>query len=230
MEEKAYKLILLSYGLLLIYSIIGPEFEGVPSIVEDAWIETIREAEALNKTLLRSYLFVYYTLAVVGLAGLWWKKVWGLALFGASALCLLSSAYFLPWVYETSADSVYGALVWLVQGLILAGFFWGRNLKMYNETGGLVTTTVMLSAKGAEYMSGAFVKVFEIGRRVQVSSEGGWKQDCLGTITGGPEPVETLKGPDNYYWVEFDEPQEDINGPDSYSKAQILSCYLSETT
>ena len=74
------------------------------------------------------------------------------------------------------------------------------------------------------------MKSFEIGSRVKVSSRGGWKNDCLGTIAGGPEPVETLQGPENYYWVEFDEPQEDINGPDSYSKAQILSCYLNETT
>jgi hypothetical protein len=73
-----------------------------------------------------------------------------------------------------------------------------------------------------------FVKKLEIGFRVVVSSKGGWKNDCLGTVVGGPEPLETLKGPDNYYWVEFDEPQEDINGPDQYSKAQVLSCYINE--
>ena len=75
-----------------------------------------------------------------------------------------------------------------------------------------------------------FVKKLEIGNRVEVSSKGGWKNDFFGTVVDGPEPVETLKGTENYYWVEFDEPQEDINGPDQYSKAQILSCYINEAT
>ena len=69
-------------------------------------------------------------------------------------------------------------------------------------------------------------KEFARGDRVLVSAEGGWKESALGVICDGPEPVDTLKGPEYFYWVQFDEPQEDINGPDRYRKAQILSCYL----
>jgi len=35
-----------------------------------------------------------------------------------------------------------------------------------------------------------------------------------------------MKGPGDFYWLQFDEPQEDVNDPDKYSKAQILSCYI----
>jgi hypothetical protein len=70
------------------------------------------------------------------------------------------------------------------------------------------------------------MKEFQIGDRVRVSSEGGWKNTCLGIVCGGPEPIETMKGPENFYWVQFDEPQEDVNCPDKYYKAQILSCYI----
>jgi hypothetical protein len=69
-------------------------------------------------------------------------------------------------------------------------------------------------------------KDLTINQRVLVSSTGGWKQSSLGVICSGPEPIETLNGPEYFYWVQFDEPQEDINGPDQYYKAQILSCYL----
>ena len=41
-----------------------------------------------------------------------------------------------------------------------------------------------------------------------------------------PEPVDTVRGPEYFYWVEFDEPQQAIDGADTYRKAQILSCYL----
>jgi hypothetical protein len=70
------------------------------------------------------------------------------------------------------------------------------------------------------------VKFFNIGERVSVSTEGGWKKDFTGVIVDGPEAIDTLKGPENFCWVQFDEPQEDINGSDEYYKAQILSCYI----
>ena len=60
-----------------------------------------------------------------------------------------------------------------------------------------------------------------------VLASGGWKRDCPGTVVDGPELVDTLQGPDNYWWVEFDEPEADINGgPWTYRKAQVLSCYV----
>ena len=45
---------------------------------------------------------------------------------------------------------------------------------------------------------------FRINEKVIVSSEGGWKNDFTGTITDGPESVETRQGEDYYYWVDFD--------------------------
>jgi len=74
------------------------------------------------------------------------------------------------------------------------------------------------------------VKYFKLGTRVVVSSEGGWKNDFSGTICSEAEPVETLQGNENFFWVEFEEPQEDINGSEKYTRAQILSCYINETT
>jgi hypothetical protein len=62
--------------------------------------------------------------------------------------------------------------------------------------------------------------------RVIVSSLGGWKQASVGTIVSEPEPIETLRGPECFYWVEFDQAQQTIDGNDAYRKAQILSCYL----
>lgn len=73
-------------------------------------------------------------------------------------------------------------------------------------------------------------KLFKLNDKVIVSASGGWKRNCKGTICEGPEDVETIPGPEYYYWVEFDEPQEDINGPDKYSKAQILSQYITHAT
>ena len=69
-------------------------------------------------------------------------------------------------------------------------------------------------------------KNFAVNDRVMVLSTGGWKQRAYGKIGSPPEVVETMQGPDFFYWVIFDEPQEDINGPCKYSKAQILSCHL----
>lgn len=43
---------------------------------------------------------------------------------------------------------------------------------------------------------------------------------------GGPEPTTTVQGPEDYYWVQFDETQQCIDGDDEYYKAQILSRYL----
>ncbi|WP_431121368.1 hypothetical protein [Variovorax paradoxus] len=70
------------------------------------------------------------------------------------------------------------------------------------------------------------MKTFDLYARVYVAASGGWKATFLGTICSEAEPVQTVKGPENYYWVEFDESQEDVSGPDLYRKAQILSCYL----
>jgi hypothetical protein len=70
-------------------------------------------------------------------------------------------------------------------------------------------------------------KQFNLNDTVLVSAEGGWKRDCKGTISSSPEPTKTLQGSEYYYWVKFDEPEEDINGSDKYSKAQILSQYIS---
>ena len=70
------------------------------------------------------------------------------------------------------------------------------------------------------------MKNFALRDRVLVSSSGGWKKTSAGTIVSVPEPIDTLKGPECYYWVEFDEPQEAVDGDDAYRKAQILSCYL----
>jgi hypothetical protein len=70
------------------------------------------------------------------------------------------------------------------------------------------------------------MKNFALRDRVLVSSSGGWKKSSIATIVSEPEPVDTLKGPEFYYWVDFDEPQETLDGDDVYGKAQILSCYL----
>lgn len=70
------------------------------------------------------------------------------------------------------------------------------------------------------------MKQFALQDRVMVSSSGGWKRTSPATVVSEPEPVQTLKGPEFYYWVSFDEPQEAIDGDDAYYKAQVLSCYL----
>lgn len=70
------------------------------------------------------------------------------------------------------------------------------------------------------------MKQFALQDRVMVSSSGGWKRTSPATIVSDPEPVQTLQGPEFYYWVSFDEPQETIDGDDAYCKAQVLSRYL----
>jgi hypothetical protein len=70
------------------------------------------------------------------------------------------------------------------------------------------------------------VRLFAIHDRVVVSSGGGWKRTSSATVVSEPEPVQTLLGPEFYYWVSFDEPQETIDGDDAYDKAQVLSRYL----
>lgn len=70
------------------------------------------------------------------------------------------------------------------------------------------------------------MKQFKRHDRVTVSPTGGWKQASQGFVVGGPEPVTTLKGPELYYWIEFDTPQATVVGNDLYRKAQILSTYL----
>jgi len=73
-------------------------------------------------------------------------------------------------------------------------------------------------------------KQFNLNDKVLVNSKGGWKRTCVGSICSVAEPVETLQGSEFFYWVEFNEPEEDVNGTDKYSKAQILSQYISHTT
>ena len=68
---------------------------------------------------------------------------------------------------------------------------------------------------------------YNIGDRVEVSSEGGWKNSFIGTVSSEPQLIYTSMGSDLIYLVEFDEPQQNINGPEDYYKAQILSCYIS---
>jgi len=70
------------------------------------------------------------------------------------------------------------------------------------------------------------MKNFALNDRVTVSSSGGWKNTFAGTICGGPEPFQTLQGPEAFYWVQFDESQEDVTGPDVYTRARVLSRYL----
>ena len=70
------------------------------------------------------------------------------------------------------------------------------------------------------------MKQFAPQDRVMVSSSGGWKSTSPATVVSEPEPVQTLQGPELYYWVRFDEPQETIDGDDAYYKAQVLSRYL----
>lgn len=72
------------------------------------------------------------------------------------------------------------------------------------------------------------MKHFADHARVVVSKAGGWKNDCPGIVLGDGEPVTTLQGAELYYWVSFDTPEQDVNGDDKYTKAQVLSRYLSE--
>ena len=69
-------------------------------------------------------------------------------------------------------------------------------------------------------------KTLELGSSVIVSAKGGWQADSLGFIVDGPEPVNTLQGEDYFYWVKFMTPQRDQDNDGPYSKAQILSRYL----
>jgi len=64
------------------------------------------------------------------------------------------------------------------------------------------------------------------GTRVFVSSQGGWRGDCLGFVRGDAESVQTVQGEDYFYWVEFDTPQHDLSEGGPYRKAQVLARYL----
>ena len=70
------------------------------------------------------------------------------------------------------------------------------------------------------------MKEFALLDRVLVSPLGGWRNACYGMVVSDPEPIDTLRGPEYFYWIQFDKPQQTIDGPDAYRKAQILSCYL----
>lgn len=71
------------------------------------------------------------------------------------------------------------------------------------------------------------LKEFKIGDKVTVSSEGGWQNDCFGTICDGPEQVDVREGSEYFYWVEFDAPEHDLSDDGPYTKAQVLSQYIS---
>lgn len=62
-----------------------------------------------------------------------------------------------------------------------------------------------------------------IGARVMVSAKcAGWQSDFHGLICSTPEPVDTRRGLDYVYWVQFDSPQHDLSEDGPYFKAQIL--------
>ena len=67
---------------------------------------------------------------------------------------------------------------------------------------------------------------FALFDRVSVSSLAGWRRTFRGVVVSEPEPVDTVRGLEYFYWVAFDEPQQAIDGADTYRKAQILRCYL----
>jgi hypothetical protein len=67
--------------------------------------------------------------------------------------------------------------------------------------------------------------------RVRVLSDpdfgpGPWPAQPTGTVSSGPEMVESATGPVATYWVEFDEPQRDVDGDGPYVSSQILERYL----
>ncbi len=69
-------------------------------------------------------------------------------------------------------------------------------------------------------------KKLNLGERVTVSREAGWENDCEGIIASEPELVKIAEGEDYWYFVAFDIPQHDLSSDGPYSKAQILSKYL----
>ena len=76
-------------------------------------------------------------------------------------------------------------------------------------------------------------KKFNIGDRVVVSSEGGWKEDYDGIVVGkvGISGLQkTRMGMMYMYWVEFECDAYDTDNDGPYDKAQILSIYLSNAT
>jgi hypothetical protein len=78
---------------------------------------------------------------------------------------------------------------------------------------------------------GPLLQSLAIGTRVLISARcAGWRNDVHGVICGGPEPVETMQGPDYFYWVKFDSPQHDLSDDGPYDKAQILGCCLAPTS
>ena len=83
-----------------------------------------------------------------------------------------------------------------------------------------------LFTKKPAYLGSGIRNKFDVGDRVLVSSGGGWEKDFIGTITDGPNSVETRQGEDYMYWVSFEEDQKDIDGDGPYYKAEILSRYL----
>ncbi|GLS05432.1 hypothetical protein GCM10007860_25850 [Chitiniphilus shinanonensis] len=68
---------------------------------------------------------------------------------------------------------------------------------------------------------------FPAGTRVVVSGVGaGWRNNPVGTVCGDPEPVQTVRGEDYYYWVRFDTPQHALSDDGPYCLAQVLSCCI----
>ena len=69
-------------------------------------------------------------------------------------------------------------------------------------------------------------KDFQVGARVRVSAEDGWRQDFTGRVVSGPESINTRQGEDYWYIVRFDTPQDDLSDDGPYFMAQILSRYI----
>lgn len=70
---------------------------------------------------------------------------------------------------------------------------------------------------------GPLLQRLAIGTRVLVSGRcAGWREDFHGVICGDPEPVETMRGADFFYMVQFEAPQHDLSEDGPYYKAQIL--------
>ena len=73
-------------------------------------------------------------------------------------------------------------------------------------------------------------KKFNVGDKVIISKDGGWKENYTGTISGkvGISGLqETRLGLMYMYWIEFDNDAYDTDEDGPYYKAQILSMYLS---
>jgi hypothetical protein len=73
-------------------------------------------------------------------------------------------------------------------------------------------------------------KQFEIGDRVVVSKDGGWKDNYTGKVVGlaGDNGLQkTRLGLVYMYWIKFDGDAFDIDNDGPYLESEVLSIYLS---